>query len=533
MFKKKHENNQSNTYNTLWDINHEEKERTFDFIVKRSLAGIGNKFNNINDDVYVRSSNGQENDKYADRKNSGKYVYTDLNNIHHADFGGKDFVAFHGNNYPSFQRTNHASYQTSEDSSDDEDELSYRNARSSHPGAPHSSSSGSRSSTHPKFHPINLGASYNFSDQDAYHPRVPEVHNTNFSTAHQANFQEDHSRRGAFNRFNFPEDDSRRGASNHFNFPEDDSRRGASNHFNFPEDHFRRGASNYFNFPEDHFRRGASNQFNFPEDDSRGGISHQFDIPEIHHSNRSSFYSSNRQSRNKGNRQNVYQGNFPDINFSPVEGTDFSFFEHSNYPSSSNRKDYSFDGNIHDPNFENYNFSFYEDEDDLFFQNNFPSLGNTGYLVTENNNSYNFYEDDMNYRDYYDDYNFNEDNSDNFFNLDNEYAIALKNEHPSHRRKYYAIRKSTDYDKFKGELMRRRKHKNDKRLEKYFKKYDVNLTRKLPFLSTLFFIGSIAFSAVNYIVAPIICSTLSFILTSYYIKKIKGKKKKQKRLRYY
>ncbi|SBT33844.1 Plasmodium exported protein, unknown function [Plasmodium ovale wallikeri] len=512
VFKKKHENNQSSTYNTLWDINHEEKERTFDFIANRSLADIGNKFNKRSDDVYARSSIGQENNKYADSKNLGKYVNTHLNNIHHADYEGKDFAVFHGNNYPSFQRTNHESYQTSEDSSDDEDELSFRNSRSNDPGAPHSRRSGSRSSTHSKYHPINLGASYNFSDPDAYYPWVPEVRNTNFAPTHQDNFLEAHYRRRNSNYFNFPEDDSGRGDSNDFYFPEDDSGRGAFNDFYFPEDDSSRGAFNDFNFPEDYSRRGDFDDFNFPATHSRGGVSHQFDLPEIHHSNRSSFYSSNRQSGNKGNRQNVHQGNFPDIYFSPVEDTDFSFFERSNYPSSFNRKDYSLDGNIHDPNFENYNFSFYEDEDDLFFQDNLPSVENTGYLVTENNNSYNFYEDGMNYRDYYDDYNFNENNNDNFFNLDNEYAITLKSGHPSHGRKYYTFRKSTDYDKFKGELMRRRKHKNDKRLEKYFKKYDVNLTRKLPFLSTLFFIGSIAFSAVNYIVAPIICTFIYFAI---------------------
>ncbi|KJP86712.1 hypothetical protein AK88_03624 [Plasmodium fragile] len=72
----------------------------------------------------------------------------------------------------------------------------------------------------------------------------------------------------------------------------------------------------------------------------------------------------------------------------------------------------------------------------------------------------------------------------------------------------------------------------NKRIKHYIKKYNGKLAKQLPFLGTASFIGSIVFSfLVENIALPVIFSILSFIFTSYYIKRLKMKRKKKKRLR--
>lgn len=119
--------------------------------------------------------------------------------------------------------------------------------------------------------------------------------------------------------------------------------------------------------------------------------------------------------------------------------------------------------------------------------------------------------------------------------LDQHYRFPLEKSHCAHGNGEYVVNEK-DGKKYESYDLRIKPHSKNtsrvhKRIKRYIKKYDGKVVKQLPFLSTAFFIGGIVFSCLYYVAIPIICSTLSFIFTSYYIKRLKIKRKKQKRIK--
>ncbi|ANQ07951.1 Uncharacterized protein PCOAH_00023310 [Plasmodium coatneyi] len=119
--------------------------------------------------------------------------------------------------------------------------------------------------------------------------------------------------------------------------------------------------------------------------------------------------------------------------------------------------------------------------------------------------------------------------------LDQHYRLPLKKSNNANGDGEYVVNVKDDINKEIYDLTVKPHNKKasrvNKRIKRYIKKCDGKVVKQLPFLSTAFFIGGIVFSCYNYVVIPIICSTLSFIFTSYYIKRLKMKRRKQKRIK--
>ncbi|GAB65949.1 hypothetical protein PCYB_081100, partial [Plasmodium cynomolgi strain B] len=149
------------------------------------------------------------------------------------------------------------------------------------------------------------------------------------------------------------------------------------------------------------------------------------------------------------------------------------------------------------------------------------SLKSTKYVISEHG-SHNVFDDD-------------DGDDDDLAFLDQHYTLPLKRRHHGYRDSEYVVNEKADKDYKRYDLRviphRIKGYGFDKRIKHYIRKYDGTVVKQLPFLSTVFFVGGVVFSCFHYVAIPIICSTLSFIFTSYYIKRLKNKKRKQKRIK--
>ncbi|EUD67555.1 hypothetical protein C922_02261 [Plasmodium inui San Antonio 1] len=150
------------------------------------------------------------------------------------------------------------------------------------------------------------------------------------------------------------------------------------------------------------------------------------------------------------------------------------------------------------------------------------TLGGTRYVISEHG-SHNALEDDDG--DDYDDLAF----------LDKHYTLPLKNRHDTYRSSEYVVNQGEgkDYESYNLATVppRKRRSRNKSRIKHYIKKYNAEVVKLLPSLSTGSFVAGVVFSLFNYVAIPIICSTLSYIFSCFYIKELRKKMKKQKRIK--
>ncbi|KAI4838719.1 hypothetical protein MKS88_002224 [Plasmodium brasilianum] len=250
---------------------------------------------------------------------------------------------------------------------------------------------------------------------------------------------------------------------------------------------------------------------------------------------------------------------FESPNYFVFQGNKFPSYNHGNYPNFQDNDDSPFDGDddpsfedANYPNFENRNYSSWQGSNYSLAQrndcspsprNNYTPTQRYDYPHAERNDYPSFeYSNFPNYDKMYfthpnDDYMSDEDDDDedddnNYYSqiIDNEHT-SFKNKDISHLKDFYTVTKNNDYDHIKGKLVKKKNSDIEKHFDAYYKKHDKKISKKIPFLSTLFFVGSVALSAMEYVIVPIILSAISFVLTSYYIKKLKGRKRKKKKLK--
>ncbi|KMZ80984.1 hypothetical protein PVIIG_04502 [Plasmodium vivax India VII] len=220
--------------------------------------------------------------------------------------------------------------------------------------------------------------------------------------------------------------------------------------------------------------------------------------------------------------------NYEDIRYAPIDDDDESEGSTSEEDNLSN---YSFNGSLPHRRRVPYQrkgrsgrHRSYGRDDYSMFDDTFDtrSLKGTKYVISEHGN-HNAFEDD------------DGDDDDDLAFLDQHYTLPLKKKNSVYGDSEYIVNEEDDneYESHDLTVVPYSKKRNtvDKRMREYIKKYDGKVVKQLPFLSTVFFIGGVVFSCFHYVAIPILCSTLSFIFTSYYIKRLKKKRKEQKRVR--
>ncbi|CAI7719911.1 Plasmodium exported protein, unknown function [Plasmodium vivax] len=220
--------------------------------------------------------------------------------------------------------------------------------------------------------------------------------------------------------------------------------------------------------------------------------------------------------------------NYEDIRYAPIDDDDESEGSTSEEDNLSN---YSFNGSLPHRRRVPYQrkgrsgrHRSYGRDDYSMFDDTFDtrSLKGTKYVISEHGN-HNAFEDD------------DGDDDDDLAFLDQHYTLPLKKKNSVYGDSEYIVNEEDDneYESHDLTVVPHSKKRNtvDKRMREYIKKYDGKVVKQLPFLSTVFFIGGVVFSCFHYVAIPILCSTLSFIFTSYYIKRLKKKRKEQKRVR--
>ncbi|GAW80440.1 Plasmodium exported protein, unknown function [Plasmodium gonderi] len=463
------------TYGAVWEKNFKAQAK-YNEKTSRTLTEHA-RCRKENNRLYTNFSyRPQRSNNYENRRNAKDFSYSRSYDRDYESIYDDNYVLFQRNKDPYYQSTRYSHYDdTDVSSADDDDEI---------PQIKHT-----------------------------YRRKHEDYNDLKYGHRNRQNFEDDIRKRY--------EDNNRRKHENNYRQKFKDSFRQKYEDSNKR----RRFGNNIRHKFEDNFRQQYedSNRRNFEfrsmenfEYSNRGNFASD-DRPKFERTNMRSFDYHEIPSFDSDDRK------FDDIQYAPLDDDDddddssssedmyYSNFSLNNNLPGRGRSRYSNKGTFAYSQHERNDFPTYEDTYDD------SSMKNINYVVSENNNC-NIFEGDY-------------DDEDDLSFLENNYKLPLNNRHNCYNDSYrVSHRADKDYETYDLRVMSHpsRGYISDKRLEKYMGRGNPTFVKKLPFLSTVFFVGGIIFSAFHYVVIPIICSTLSFVLTSYYIKRLKKSKKRQK-----